>query len=611
MAPLTPLEAAALQHGSEESADTNFESKIVSTGLRMALEMGKIVLNARRDGALEMKKKADGTAVSAADLAAETFAREFVMREFPDHKVLGEEFGGEMSDGYVWAFDPIDSTFDYLSGADGFAVTICLYKDGEPFFSVIYSPEKNILYHRMGDSPSRCLMQGGFGDISASDLPNMPTLTAPDGKQQQLPPKVGLQLNPRNTELATLLGGEKGFGGIQRMGGSPALNIATLSRAPGAYIHRWAGKTSPFDLGAAMHILRGAGGVVQDLNGTDLPPFGYEGDVVAASTAEIFERIRGVSQRLSRIAKNPASTELENGSIRMGIPSGGRLNEPAINLLDSAFLPIKRPNDRALHGKGERWDKLYARFLRPDTIARRVESGDLEVGITTQNILRETGAKVETVLKLGFGACKLVVAAPPGVSLGMLKGKRIVTSYPRITSAFFDKLGIKVQIIEEDGAVEAFPGIDLAEAIVDVVESGSSLDANGLVVVDTIMKTEAVLVQGENLKGRQLETAKFIRKSLEGAMEAARYKKMVCRIPKNDGALARFMAIFNHYAPNGLKDLTKTAETETHEVFEFLCPIREASKVMKVMEFGFGRGGLSAIGDGLRMNVESIQMLFN
>lgn len=141
-------------------------------------------------------------------------------------------------------------------------------------------------------------------------------------------------------------------------------------------------------------------------------------------------------------------------------------------------------------------------FLRDDDIPDYVADGVADVGIVGENVIAENPKAVETIEKLGFGRCRLSLAAPKGFSytaLSDVAGKRIATSYPNILREFFSSRGVEADIHEISGSVEIAPSIGLADAVCDLVSSGSTLFSNGLREVETVMDSEAVLIARREL----------------------------------------------------------------------------------------------------------------
>jgi len=136
-------------------------------------------------------------------------------------------------------------------------------------------------------------------------------------------------------------------------------------------------------------------------------------------------------------------------------------------------------------------------FLRDDDIPDYVADGVADIGIVGENVLAESPQPVKTIERLGFGRCRLALAVPKGfdyTSVTDVAGMRVATSYPRILRSFFESKSVSVDIHEISGSVEIAPSIGLADAVCDLVSSGSTLFSNGLREVETVMQSEAVMV---------------------------------------------------------------------------------------------------------------------
>ncbi|MGB7068378.1 MAG: ATP phosphoribosyltransferase, partial [Pyrinomonadaceae bacterium] len=141
-------------------------------------------------------------------------------------------------------------------------------------------------------------------------------------------------------------------------------------------------------------------------------------------------------------------------------------------------------------------------FLRDDDIPDYVADGVADVGIVGENVLAENPKQVDTVERLGFGRCRLSIAVPKGTDyngISDLVGKRIATSYPKVLADFFGSRSVAADIHEISGSVEIAPSIGLADAVCDLVSSGSTLFSNGLREVETVMNSEAVLIARRDL----------------------------------------------------------------------------------------------------------------
>ncbi len=181
--------------------------------------------------------------------------------------------------------------------------------------------------------------------------------------------------------------------------------------------------------------------------------------------------------------------------LKIAIQKQGRLSEGSTALLKKCGIGFTNGFGKL---KSEAEDfPLEIYFLRDDDIPSYVADGVADIGIVGENILAESPQPVEIIEKLGFGKCRLSLAVPKGfeyASVEDIKGKRIATSYPRILQEFFDSKQITVEIHEISGSVEIAPSIGLADAVCDLVGSGSTLFSNGLREVETVMQSEAVLI---------------------------------------------------------------------------------------------------------------------
>jgi len=181
--------------------------------------------------------------------------------------------------------------------------------------------------------------------------------------------------------------------------------------------------------------------------------------------------------------------------LRLAVPNKGRLAEPAIELLHSAGLEFEL-SERRLSAAVRNAD-IELLFVRTDDIPEYVADGLVELGLTGADLVAEHGGELHTVLPLGFGACSLVLAVPRDGDLATAKdldGCRIATSFPRVTAAYLASAGVEAQVVEVRGAVEVTPQLGVADAVVDLVASGSTLRMNGLRPIATLLASEAVLV---------------------------------------------------------------------------------------------------------------------
>jgi ATP phosphoribosyltransferase len=191
-------------------------------------------------------------------------------------------------------------------------------------------------------------------------------------------------------------------------------------------------------------------------------------------------------------------------NLKVAIQKSGRLHDDSIKLLNDCGIAVKNGHNQ-LKSVAENFP-LEVYFLRDDDIPQYVEDNVAHVGIVGENVLYEKNKSVDIVEQLGFGKCRLSIAVKKTdryQDFNFLQGKRIATSYPVLTQKFLDENRISAEIHEISGSVELAPGIGLADAICDLVSSGSTLFMNGLQEVQTILKSQAVLVKSKELDTEQ------------------------------------------------------------------------------------------------------------
>ena len=181
--------------------------------------------------------------------------------------------------------------------------------------------------------------------------------------------------------------------------------------------------------------------------------------------------------------------------LKIAIQKSGRLSEKSLRLLEECDIKISN-GDRKLKAEAKNFP-VEILFLRDDDIPQYVEQGVADIGILGENEVWEKGKNVIVVEKLGFASCKLSLAIPKDehyTGISYLQNKKIATSYPKILQKFFDEKRLQVNIEEIGGSVEIATGIGLADAIFDIVSTGSTLLMNGLKEVEVVTKSEAVFI---------------------------------------------------------------------------------------------------------------------
>lgn len=228
--------------------------------------------------------------------------------------------------------------------------------------------------------------------------------------------------------------------------------------------------------------------------------------------------------------------------LKVAVQKAGRLSEGSINLLRTCG--IRFDNGLAKLKSSAKNFPLEIFFLRDDDIPQYVEDAVADIGIVGENVTREKRCAVETLAKLDFGHCRLALAVPksfPYDSIASLGGKRIATSYPKILGEFLADNQTNAEIHSISGSVEIAPSIGLADAVCDLVSSGSTLFTNGLREVATVIESQAVLIGRQNLEP---ETSALLEKLLfriKAARAAAQNKYILLNAP--DEKLAEITAL--------------------------------------------------------------------
>src|ERR1044071_8413978 len=189
----------------------------------------------------------------------------------------------------------------------------------------------------------------------------------------------------------------------------------------------------------------------------------------------------------------------EQTKLRIAIQKSGRLHEDSMRLLKECGIDISNGGNKLKSSAGNFPLEVY--FLRDDDIPQYVEDAVADAGIVGENVVYEKKKEVEVMEQLGFGKCRLSIAVSRNdeYQANSLQGKRIATSYPVLLQQYLTENKINAEIHEISGSVEIAPGIGLADAICDLVSSGSTLLTNGLKEAETILHSQAVLVRNKTL----------------------------------------------------------------------------------------------------------------
>jgi ATP phosphoribosyltransferase len=218
--------------------------------------------------------------------------------------------------------------------------------------------------------------------------------------------------------------------------------------------------------------------------------------------------------------------------IRLAIQKSGRLSEDSLNLIRECGISFVASSYKL---KTEATNfPLEILYLRDDDIPGYVQDGVADLGIVGQNVLVEAGYPALEIQPLGFSKCRLSLAVPRAAtydSVADLQGKSIATSYPAILGKYLAERGVEANLHTISGSVEIAPSIGLAEAICDIVSSGSTLLGNGLREVETVFRSEAVLIAHENLSTEKRELLNQLLFRMQAVRRARRNKYILLNAP--------------------------------------------------------------------------------
>lgn len=218
--------------------------------------------------------------------------------------------------------------------------------------------------------------------------------------------------------------------------------------------------------------------------------------------------------------------------LRIAIQAKGRLNEDTMSLLKDAGIDVAQSKRKLVaRAKGFPIEVLY---LRDDDIPQAVHMGVADVGIVGLNEVAERQMKVDEVMRLGFGSCRISLAVPREVEytgVEWFDGRTIATSYPHVLKQFFDEKGIKADIHEIAGSVEIAPAVGMADAIFDIVSSGGTLVQNGLREVEEVFYSEAALIAHPGLSADKLADIEKLKFRFSSIVNSRGYKYVLMNVP--------------------------------------------------------------------------------
>ncbi|MBN2868817.1 MAG: ATP phosphoribosyltransferase, partial [Flavobacteriaceae bacterium] len=220
--------------------------------------------------------------------------------------------------------------------------------------------------------------------------------------------------------------------------------------------------------------------------------------------------------------------------LKIAIQKSGRLNEDSMKILKDVGIAIDNGKDQ-LKASAKNFP-LEVFYLRNGDIPQYLKDGVVDVAIIGENVLVEKGQDITIAEKLGFSSCKVSVAIPKGKSYKSIKdldGKRIATSYPNTVNQFLKENNVKSNLHIINGSVEIAPNIGLADAIVDIVSSGSTLFKNNLKEVEVILKSEAVLAVSPQISTENQDILNKLQFRLQSVLKARNSRYVLLNAPNN------------------------------------------------------------------------------
>ena len=219
-------------------------------------------------------------------------------------------------------------------------------------------------------------------------------------------------------------------------------------------------------------------------------------------------------------------------NIKIAVQKSGRLNEDSLKILKDCGISIDNGKDQ-LKASARNFP-MEVLYLRNGDIPQYLTDGVVDIAIIGENILIEKGAGIEVVERLGFSKCRVSIAIPKEASyssIADLKGKRIATSYPNTVQSFLREKGVEADLHIINGSVEIAPNIGLADAICDIVSSGSTLFKNNLKEVEVMLQSEAVLAVSPKIGTAQRGILEQFRFRLQSVLEARQNRYVLMNAP--------------------------------------------------------------------------------
>jgi ATP phosphoribosyltransferase len=281
------------------------------------------------------------------------------------------------------------------------------------------------------------------------------------------------------------------------------------------------------------------------------------------------------------MASNAFTRAGANGRLTLAVPSKGRMSDPALRLCADAGLRFEA-TDRALlvPCANAPVDLL---LVRAHDIPEYVQDRVVDLGITGANLVAEAARDVLLLAELGFARCTLQAAVPddaPQRELAALEGLRVATAYPVSTRSCLERIGVEAELVTVSGSVEAAPRLGLSDAIVDLVSTGSTVSANGLRLIGTLLESQAVLVGSAAALEAKRELVEQLQLMLAGVVAGRRRRYLMMNAPEY--ALPAIRAVLPSMGAPSVIDLAAEGQIAVHaavdvdELWNLLSPLKAA-----------------------------------
>ena len=253
--------------------------------------------------------------------------------------------------------------------------------------------------------------------------------------------------------------------------------------------------------------------------------------------------------------------------LSLAVQKSGRLSDRSLAFIEACGISYSSNKTRL---KSTAYNfPLDILYLRDDDIPKYVADGVADIGIVGENVFAEKGEDLTIVERMGFSKCRLSLAVPqnaPYTGIEDLAGQRIATSYPRLLGNYLASRGVTAEIHEISGSVEIAPSIGLADAVCDIVSSGSTLLSNGLREVETIFRSEAVLISAPSLSPEKQAILDRLLFRIRAALRAETYKYVVMNVPNE--AIERVTALIPGMKSPTVTPLAESGWSSLHSVLQ-------------------------------------------